>query len=57
LDQLEKIELVRKLLNNGASMNMSKDILLRLSKKVDQYIVDYYKKVQGEEKVHKDMGE
>lgn len=37
-----KIEIARNILNNAVKMNMSKDILLKISQKIDTYIVDYY---------------
>jgi len=43
-----KIEIARNILNNAAKMNMSKDILLKISKKIDKYIVEYYHKNGGQ---------
>lgn len=45
----EKIEIARNILNNAANMNMSKEILLKISQKIDKYIVDYYRK-SGDQK-------
>lgn len=39
----DKIEIARTILNNAVNMNINKEIILRLSKKMDQYIVEYYK--------------
>lgn len=43
-----KIETARNILNNAAKINMSKDILLKISQKVDKYIVEYYRKNGGQ---------
>ncbi|MDS1029259.1 aspartyl-phosphate phosphatase Spo0E family protein [Bacillota bacterium LX-D] len=37
-----KIEIGRNILNNAGKMNMSKEILLKISQKIDRYIVEYY---------------
>lgn len=39
----DKIEIARCILINAANMNMSKEILLKISEKVDSYIVEYYR--------------
>lgn len=36
-----KIELGRNILYNAANMNMSYELILKISQKVDQYIVEY----------------
>ncbi|MDD2211670.1 MAG: Spo0E family sporulation regulatory protein-aspartic acid phosphatase [Clostridia bacterium] len=36
-----KIELARKILYNAADMNVSQEMLLKISQKLDQYIVEY----------------
>jgi hypothetical protein len=38
-----KIEIARNILNNAASMNISKELLLKISQKLDEYIVGYYR--------------
>jgi hypothetical protein len=43
-----KIEIARNILNNAAEMNMSKSILLKISQKIDKYIVKYYHKNGGQ---------
>jgi len=43
---IDKVELGKKLLLNAANMNMSKEILLKISQKVDKYIVQYYKEIK-----------
>jgi len=40
---IDRIELGKRLLLNAVNMNMSKEILLKISQKVDKYIVEYYK--------------
>lgn len=47
-----KIEIMRDMLNNAVEMNMSKDILLGISREIDKYIVEYYRK-DGGDKVDK----
>lgn len=44
MKEKDKLEIARSLLNNAASMNLSKQTLLRISQKVDQYILEYYRK-------------
>jgi hypothetical protein len=43
----DKIEIARNILNNAADMNMSKKCLLKISRKVDIYIIEYYKSYAG----------
>lgn len=51
----DKIELARNILNNAYDTNVSKEIVLKLSRKVDDYIVDYYK--QNYSKINKDQNQ
>jgi len=37
------MEIARTILNNAGNMNVSKEILLKLSQKMDKYIVEYYR--------------
>ncbi|QSZ27070.1 Spo0E family sporulation regulatory protein-aspartic acid phosphatase [Aceticella autotrophica] len=46
------IEIARKILNNATNMYMKKEIILKISQKIDKYIVEYYQK--GEDQ--KDSG-
>lgn len=39
----DKMEIARAILNNAGNMNVSKEMLLKLSQKVDQYIIEYYR--------------
>lgn len=50
----DKIEIARNILNRAAEMGMSKDILLKISQKIDKYIVEYYHENGGQKG---DMGE
>ncbi len=43
-----KIRIARNILNNAAEMNMSKDILLKISQKIDKYIIEYYHENGGQ---------
>ena len=38
-----RIETARNILNNAASINISKELLLKISQKLDEYIVGYYR--------------
>lgn len=44
-----KIETARTILANASNMNMSREILLKISQKIDEYILEYYRK-SGEQK-------
>ena len=46
---IERVELGKRLLLNAANMNMSKKILLKISQKLDKYIVEYYKENKKQE--------
>ena len=39
----DRIELGKRLLLNAANMKMSKEVLLKISQKLDKYIVEYYR--------------
>ncbi|WP_156940171.1 Spo0E family sporulation regulatory protein-aspartic acid phosphatase [Caldanaerobius polysaccharolyticus] len=41
MDQKEKIEMTRKLLSNAISMNVDKEIILRISRIIDKSIIEY----------------
>lgn len=43
-----KIRIARKILNNSAEMNLRKDILLKISQKIDKYIIEYYHENGGQ---------
>ena len=38
----DEIEMARNILNNAANINISKELLLKISQKLDKYIVEYY---------------
>ncbi|MGI9862642.1 aspartyl-phosphate phosphatase Spo0E family protein [Moorella naiadis] len=42
MDAKDKIEVARRILDNAVKMNISKGILLKISQKIDKYIVEYY---------------
>ena len=39
-------KIARNILNNATLMNMSKEILLKISQKLDKYIIEYYEECQ-----------
>ncbi|TCS82479.1 Spo0E family sporulation regulatory protein-aspartic acid phosphatase [Tepidibacillus fermentans] len=41
MDKEDKIEIARNILNNAANMNMNKEIILKISQKIDKYIIEY----------------
>lgn len=45
---VDRIEIARKLLYNAAKMNTGKEILLKISQKIDKYIVDFYHENEGQ---------
>ena len=61
MDIKTSIEIARNLLNNAIEMNMSKEIIFKISQRIDQYIVKYYiehsRKVAGNfhEKIRKGL--
>lgn len=40
----KRIEIARNILNNAVKMNLSKETILKISRKTDEFIVEYYKK-------------
>jgi len=57
LKKKDKIEAARNILNNAANMNMDKRILLKISQKIDEYIVEFYRKGEGQKSGLGDEGE
>ena len=47
MDVKQRIEIARKILNNAADMKVDKEILLKISQKIDKYIIEYYKEYKG----------
>lgn len=48
MNKRDKIEIARNILNNAANMNMSKEVLLKISQKIDKYIIEYFRKGAGQ---------
>lgn len=44
----DKIEITRNILNNAVKINISKELLLKISQKLDKYIVEYYRNEEKE---------
>lgn len=44
MDEKEKLEFLRNILNNGINMNFNEELLLKISRKLDKYIVEYLKR-------------
>lgn len=44
MNKKNKIEIARTILNNATNINMNKGIILKISQKVDKYIVEHYQK-------------
>lgn len=42
----DKIELTRNILNKATNMHISKELLIKISQKLDDYIVMYYKETE-----------
>lgn len=40
----DRIEIARNILANAADLNLSKETLLKISRKIDRYVVEYYRK-------------
>jgi len=48
VNEKDKIKIARNILNNAVKINISKEILLKISEKIDKYIVEYYCKGGGQ---------
>ncbi|RJX24742.1 MAG: aspartyl-phosphate phosphatase Spo0E family protein [Dethiobacter sp.] len=48
MNEKDKIKIARNILNNAVKINISKEILLKISEKIDKYIVEYYCKGGGQ---------
>lgn len=42
MDVKIRLEIARNILNNATKMNMSGGLLLKISRKIDRYIIEYY---------------
>ena len=49
MNSTDKMEIARAILNNAGNMNVSKEMLLKISQQMDKYIVEYYRKSGGQE--------
>lgn len=47
MDLREKIVLIRNILNNACNMSTNPEIVLKISKEIDKYIVEYLRKNEG----------
>lgn len=47
MDLKTGLEIARNLLNNAIEMNISKDIIFKISQRIDEYIVKYYREYGG----------
>lgn len=47
MDTKARIKIAQNLLNNAIEMNMRKEIIFRISQRIDQYILRYYTKYYG----------
>lgn len=45
----DKIELARNILYNASDMNVSREMLLKISQKMDKYIVEYLRQSEYQE--------
>lgn len=52
-----KIEIARNILNNATNINMNKGIILKISQKVDKYIVEHYQKDPKKNKLKRSYGD
>ncbi|MDR5659650.1 aspartyl-phosphate phosphatase Spo0E family protein [Serpentinicella sp. ANB-PHB4] len=48
MNNREKIKVTRNILDNAINMNIRADIVLKISQKLDKYIVEYYNKDEVE---------
>ncbi|MCR4430463.1 MAG: Spo0E family sporulation regulatory protein-aspartic acid phosphatase [Tepidanaerobacteraceae bacterium] len=42
MDVKTRLDIARNILNNATKMNMSGDLLLKISRKIDRYVMEYY---------------
>ena len=47
----DRIEIARNILANAADLNLSKETLLKISQKIDRYVVEYYRKGDTQKEV------
>ncbi|MGI5880572.1 MAG: Spo0E family sporulation regulatory protein-aspartic acid phosphatase [Syntrophomonadaceae bacterium] len=51
----DDLETARNILKNAVEMNMSKEIILKISQKIDKYVLDYYVINRNVDKREEDM--
>ncbi|ABB13984.1 aspartyl-phosphate phosphatase Spo0E family protein [Carboxydothermus hydrogenoformans] len=51
MGKVDKIEVARNILYNAARMNMNKEIILKISQKIDQYIVEHFNKNRSQKDI------
>ncbi|HHY91223.1 MAG TPA: Spo0E family sporulation regulatory protein-aspartic acid phosphatase [Clostridiales bacterium] len=44
MKEKQKIEMIKNILHNAISMNVNKNIILKISQQLDEYIINYYRK-------------
>lgn len=42
VNKKEKIEMIRNILNNATDLNITKEIILKISQKLDKHVIEYY---------------
>lgn len=50
MNKKDKVEMTRSILNNAMNMNLNKEIILKISQKLDQCIYEYYEEHDKREK-------
>ncbi len=48
MNKKDKIAMARAILNNATNMNINRETVLKISRKIDQYIVEYYLNNRGQ---------
>lgn len=51
----DDLETARNILKNAVEMNMGKEIILKISQKIDKYVLDYYVINRNVDKREEDM--
>ncbi|MDF9408654.1 aspartyl-phosphate phosphatase Spo0E family protein [Pelotomaculum isophthalicicum JI] len=53
MDIKNRIEIARNILINASKMNASEEVLLKISRKIDKYVVEYYMKCGVQYQINK----
>lgn len=53
MDIKSRIEIARNILVNASKMNANKEILLKISRKIDKYVIEYYRECGGQYLINK----